>query len=267
MCRTLLTVPPFPCPRSFKTSKSSLFRSSLYSIPISSCAVCLAFSLLLPPGICRSLSEGATVRGAGAARASPLTFLRFSVRTEPMASDMARSAASCARHSGRQGVERRWRRALWRQQVRGQCWRRAGDAEAIWREQRHPWIILSDSLLGLTNIRRVAEEVAEFTVNCQGRDSGRPTARQWIGVRRYSTSPRSDALLEEQRQAGGQALLLKENPRNSEVQFSSGCTILERGHGAAWTELQTQLSHDFKVSTWDWASVLEPVQACLRKVR
>jgi len=95
--RTLLTVPPFPCPRSFKTSKSSLLRSNLYSIPISSCAVCLAFSLLLPPGICRSLSEGATVRGAGAARASPFTFLRFSVRTEPMASDIARI---CARHSG-----------------------------------------------------------------------------------------------------------------------------------------------------------------------
>ena len=91
ICRTLLTVPPFPCPRSFKTSKSSLFRSSLYSIPISSCAVCLAFSPLLPPGICRSLSEGATVRGAGAAKASPFTFLRFSVRTEPMASDIVTS--------------------------------------------------------------------------------------------------------------------------------------------------------------------------------
>ena len=106
--RTLLTVPPFPCPRSFKTSRSSLLRSNLYSIPISSCAVCLAFSLLLPPGICRSLSEGAIVRGAGAARASPFTFLRFSVRTEPMASDISRI---CARHSGLQDVEGRGGRA------------------------------------------------------------------------------------------------------------------------------------------------------------
>jgi hypothetical protein len=88
MCRTLLTVPPFPWPRSLKTSRSSLFRSSLYSIPISSCAVCLVLSLPTPPGIWRSLSEGATARGAGAAKASPFTFFRFRVRTAPMFSDI-----------------------------------------------------------------------------------------------------------------------------------------------------------------------------------
>jgi hypothetical protein len=88
MCRTLLTVPPLPWPRSFSTSKSSLFKSSLYSMPISNCAVCRVLSLALPPGIWRSLSEGATGRGAGAARARPLTFFLFRVRTEPMLSDI-----------------------------------------------------------------------------------------------------------------------------------------------------------------------------------
>jgi hypothetical protein len=103
MCRTLLTVPPFPWPRSLKTSRSSLFRSSLYSIPISSCAVCLVLSLPTPPGIWRSLSEGATARGAGAAKASPFTFFRFRVRTAPMFSDIsicphtARGLRTCAR--------------------------------------------------------------------------------------------------------------------------------------------------------------------------
>lgn len=38
MCLTLLTVPPFPEPRSFRISKSSGRKSRLNSIPISSWA-------------------------------------------------------------------------------------------------------------------------------------------------------------------------------------------------------------------------------------
>jgi hypothetical protein len=160
ICRTLLTVPPFPCPRSFKTSKSSLFRSSLYSIPISSCAVCLAFSPLLPPGICRSLSEGATVRGAGAAKASPFTFLRFSVRTEPMASDIVTSC--CELCSALWAVRRRGSTAeccsFYGQQVRGgQCWRIAGDAEAISREHRP-----------LSNLIGISPGPGKYTQGCRG---------------------------------------------------------------------------------------------------
>lgn len=44
-CRHLLTVPPFPHPNSFITSKSSLLRSNLNSTPISRVASC-SLSLL-----------------------------------------------------------------------------------------------------------------------------------------------------------------------------------------------------------------------------
>ena len=68
-------------------------------------------------------------------------------------------------------------------------------------------------------------EVVELTVNRQGRDFGRPTA---VGLASGATSPRSDALLEEQRQA-----LLRENFRKSRDRSCRGCRVLERGHGAA----------------------------------
>lgn len=85
ICRTLLTVPPFPLPSSFSTSRSSRFRSSLYSIPISSWAV---RPLAASSRAAWSSFEGAGARGAGAFRARPFTFLRFIVRTPKPSPDI-----------------------------------------------------------------------------------------------------------------------------------------------------------------------------------
>jgi hypothetical protein len=71
--------------------------------------------------------------------------------------------------------------------------------QAISGEQRDPWAILSESRLSLANIRRVAEEVAEITLNCQGQDSGRPTAADWRSALRVAQRG-EDALLVQQRQ-------------------------------------------------------------------
>lgn len=70
-CMTLLTVPPFPAPSSFKIWKSSVFRSSWNSTPISRVS-----TATLLPGTCASapLVAGAF---AGAAIARPIGFLRF----------------------------------------------------------------------------------------------------------------------------------------------------------------------------------------------
>lgn len=65
MCLTLLTVPPFPDPSSLRMFRSSGFRSSLYSMPISSCSSSL-----------RASAGGGGFAAAGV-RASPFTFLRF----------------------------------------------------------------------------------------------------------------------------------------------------------------------------------------------
>src|SRR5436305_10648956 len=78
-CITLLTVPPFPAPSSFRTTRSSLFRSSLNSRPISRVSVPLPSVFPNPPGKCESPSEGFDVFEGGAFRARPLTFLRFKV--------------------------------------------------------------------------------------------------------------------------------------------------------------------------------------------
>ena len=78
LCKTLLTVPPLPAPKSLSTTKSSLLRSSLNSTPISRVS---GFSLLRParpPGICESPAGGVAGLG-GAASARPFTFLRFMV--------------------------------------------------------------------------------------------------------------------------------------------------------------------------------------------
>src|SRR5690606_31971599 len=49
ICLTLLTVPPLPEPSSLMNSRSSGRKSSLYSIPISSCSFLLGSSLPGPP--------------------------------------------------------------------------------------------------------------------------------------------------------------------------------------------------------------------------
>lgn len=64
-CFTLLTVPPFPDPSSLRMSRSSGFKSSLYSMLISSCS-----SSFLD-------SAGGGGFAADGVRARPLTFLRF----------------------------------------------------------------------------------------------------------------------------------------------------------------------------------------------
>jgi hypothetical protein len=96
ICLTLLTVPPFPLPSSFNTSRSSLFRSSLYSTPISSCCVFPASSSisLLSRMV---LSSGSAGRGGGLFNARPLTFLRLSVRA-PKASDMVKCVCGFCRY-------------------------------------------------------------------------------------------------------------------------------------------------------------------------
>jgi hypothetical protein len=78
-CMTLLTVPPFPAPSSFSTTKSSLLRSSLNSRPISRVSVLLLSAFPNAPGICESPSEGFDAFAGGALSASPLTFFRFKV--------------------------------------------------------------------------------------------------------------------------------------------------------------------------------------------
>jgi hypothetical protein len=78
-CMTLLTVPPFPAPSSFSTTKSSLLRSSLNSRPISRVSVLLLSVFPSAPGICESPSEGFDDFAGGALSASPFTFFRFKV--------------------------------------------------------------------------------------------------------------------------------------------------------------------------------------------
>jgi len=78
-CMTLLTVPPFPAPSSFKTMRSSLRRSSLNSNPISNVSVRSLSELPHDPGICESPSDGLAVRGGGAFSAKPFTFFLFNV--------------------------------------------------------------------------------------------------------------------------------------------------------------------------------------------
>ena len=78
-CMTLLTVPPFPAPSSFSTTRSSLLKSNLNSRPISSVSVLLLSMLPRAPGICESPSEGFGALAGGALNARPLTFLRLSV--------------------------------------------------------------------------------------------------------------------------------------------------------------------------------------------
>ena len=73
-CMTLLTVPPFPAPSSFRIMRSSLRRSSLNSRPISSVSVRLLSRFPRAPGICASPSDGLEALGAGLLRVSPLAF-------------------------------------------------------------------------------------------------------------------------------------------------------------------------------------------------
>ena len=75
-CCTLLTVPPLPEPSSRRTIRSSAFKSSWNSTPISSVS-CLS-SLARLPGTWASPAEGAGF-GGGALRASPLRFFLFIV--------------------------------------------------------------------------------------------------------------------------------------------------------------------------------------------
>jgi len=86
VCITLLTVPPFPAPSSFRIWRSSLRRSSLNSTPISRVSPRFS-SFPLAPGICASVAAGAAL-GAGALRASPLTFFLFIVRVANASLDM-----------------------------------------------------------------------------------------------------------------------------------------------------------------------------------
>jgi hypothetical protein len=96
-CLTLLTVPPLPDPSSFRTSSSSGRKSSLYSMPISSCSSLLASSLPLSASYLFSAVGGGF--GAAGVRASPLTFLRF----------MERGAKSAMANGTRLAATSRWR--------------------------------------------------------------------------------------------------------------------------------------------------------------
>lgn len=91
MCLTLLTVPPFPAPKSLMNSRSSGLRSKLNSMPISSwAALSSSFCPCIPPKLAFSAVGGGF--GAAGVRARPLTFLRFIERGAKPASAMVREA-------------------------------------------------------------------------------------------------------------------------------------------------------------------------------
>jgi hypothetical protein len=174
--------------------------------------------------------------------------------------------------------------------VGGQCWRIAGDAEAISREHRP-----------LSNLIGISPGPGKYTQGCRGgcriysqRSGSRfwstnssglafgATSRTWgsallcgtragragqAGQARQGKARQGKARQGKARQGKARQARAEENAR---VQCSQGWKIFsKRGqtdrepHGL---ELQTRLSHGFKLSTWGLgvSECWRPVQACVR---